>query len=135
MKKYIKSLIFIFITFIAINARVNAQTTWHLSQSVGNVDFYYSITTCNADSAVLLKFVNNNSGSVTVTWKEVFETQYGSGLPGYFGTKQMTLAPGITEQANCSSTTCAKCLITADRVNPGYMAKIYSFSFADITVN
>ncbi len=135
MKKYIKTLIFIFITCIAIHARVNAQTTWHLSQSVGNVDFYYSITTCNDDSVVFLKFVNNNSGNVAITWKEVFDTQYESGVTGFFGPKQMTLPPGITEQSSCSATTCTNCLITKDKVNPGYRANIYSFSFADISVN
>ena len=135
MKKNIKSLIFIFITAIALNAKVHAQTTWHLSQSVGNVDFYYSISACNADTVVLLKFVNNNSGNVTVTWKEVFETQFGSGIVGYYGPKQMILVPGTTEQTNCSSSDLPDCIILPTEVHPTYVAQIRNFGFADITVN
>jgi len=135
MKKYIKALMLIFIIAIALNAKVHAQAAWRLSQSKGNVDFYYSISTCNADTVVLLKFVNKNSVSVKVGWKEVFETQYGKGMAGYSGAKQMTIAPGVTEETNCLSASKPDCIIRSDEVHPAYIARIRNFSFAEITVN
>jgi hypothetical protein len=136
MKKYIKALMLIFIIAIAVNAKVYAQTTWQLSQTKGNVEFYYSMSTCNDNNTVvLLKFVNKNKTNVTVKWKEVFETQFGAGVEGVFGVKEMTLVPGTTEQTNCSSTLNPKCIVRGDQVHPAYIAKIQKFNFAEIIVN
>jgi hypothetical protein len=135
MKKYIKALMLIFIIAIAVNAKVYAQTTWQLSQTKGNVEFYYSMSTCNDNTVVLLKFVNKNKSSVTVKWKEVFETQFGAGVVGVFGEKQLTLVPGTTEQTNCSSTLNPKCIVRGDQVHPAYIAKIQKFNFSEIIVN
>jgi hypothetical protein len=135
MKKYIKALMLIFIIAIALNAKVYAQTTWQLSQTKGNVEFYYSMSTCNDNTVVLLKFVNKNKSNVTVKWKEVFETQFGAGIVGVLGAKEMTLVPGTTEQTNCSSTINPKCIVRGDQVHPAYIAKIQKFSFSEIIVN
>lgn len=135
MKKYIQTLFLVFTTIIAFNAKVHAQTIWTLSQTVGNVDCYYRLTPCNADTVVFLKFVNRNNSSKTVSWKEVFDTQFAGGVIGFFGRRQMTLSPGTTEQSVCGDVLYPDCLILPSEVSAIYVAKIYRFSFADITVN
>ena len=130
----------IFICFIAFASilwvgNAQAQTQWTLGQSTGNVEFYYSITACGADSVVFLKFVNSNNTGVKVTWNEVFDTQEEAGAKGYFGPKTLVLQPGTTEQSDCSSVDCPDCLILPTEVSPAYPANIRHFAFSDVTVH
>lgn len=119
----------------AMSEKAQAQVTWTLSQTVNNVDFYYSIQTCGTDTVVFLKFENNNSNSVSITWNEVFETQYGAGQPRWDGLQQqLTLSSGITLQNDCVDVTTPQCLISPFEVSAAYPASVYSFAFAAITV-
>ncbi len=136
MKTKIKLLYLIALAIMtAASEKTNAQTLWTLSQTVSNVDFYYSMNVCASDTVVFLKFENNNTGNVTITWDEVFETQAGPGIVGFYGPKVLTLAPGITEQVDCVATIYPDCLILTSEVSPAYPAVILSFGFANVTVN
>jgi len=110
------------------------QVQWVLGQTVSNVNFYYSIETCGADTIVLLKFENTNSQPVTVSWNEQFDTQLYQQAIGYYGTKTLVLPTGITEDTNCASVTIPECIIFPNEVDPSYFAEIAAFSFVAINV-
>jgi hypothetical protein len=135
MKKQIIKM-FLVAAFTAVagfNYDARAQVAWTLSQSVGNVDCYYSITQCGSDNVVFLKFVNNNSGSATISWNEVFTTQAGTGQQSGV-TKQLTLAPGTTMQIDCADSSHPECLIGPADITVTYLAVISDFNFSNISV-
>lgn len=128
------SLIMAAFALMLVSESAKAQVNWTLSQSVGNVDFYYSIQTCGSDTVVFLKFVNNNTASVTVSWNELFDSQAGAAQPSHYSTRQLTIAPGVTQQADCLDTTCPDCLILPEEMMQTYKAVVTGFAFAAITV-
>lgn len=134
MKRKIKLVCLIAFATIVWNGNASAQT-WTLAQTIDSVDLFYSITTCGSDRVVFLKFVNNKSNNVTVNWSEVFDTQLAQNVTGYSSPKQLNIAPGVTKQANCSSTATPECIIRGGDVNPTYIAVILSFKFTNITVH
>jgi hypothetical protein len=136
MKKKNKFLLIIVfaIAALAIGKTGNAQTPWVLAQSVSNVNFYYQLSDCGGDEVVFLKFENNNPGTVTVTWDELFDTQGGTAQPGQWGTLHKTLPTGTTQQADCTDSTCAECLITPEKMMQTYKAVASGFAYSNITV-
>jgi hypothetical protein len=125
---------FILIVFLALSGSSHAQSPWVLSQSKGNVELYYRIDVCGADSVVFLKFVNNNPAVVTVHWKELFDTQLEAGAAGFSGAKTLVLPPGVTEGNDCSQNTLPDCVILPAEVSPAYQAQIRGFAFTDIVI-
>ena len=108
---------------------------WVLSQSNGNVDFYYKIDVCNGQKAVFLKFVNKNSYKVSVTWEEVYsDRKSGKNFENFSGDKQLTISPNATLQASCNGTECNECLILSSMVSPMQVVDVQQFEFKNITV-
>jgi hypothetical protein len=127
-------LAFIVLALATINERVQGQVTWTLSQTVSQVDCYYSLTVCDGKSAVFLKFVNNNAQSVTISWDEVFSTQMRTNAPGNPGAKQLFLPPGTTAPSGCADTGLPACIILGGDVSPTYVADISAFNFVNVSV-
>jgi hypothetical protein len=51
------------------------QTEWTFHLEMDGVKAYSRIAKCNEESVVFLKFVNSNSGDVTVSWDEQMKFQ------------------------------------------------------------
>lgn len=134
-----KKMKFLLISFVVVALSIvtlksQAQTNWTLDQTVGGVEFYHQITQCNGYTVVFLKFNNTTGHNVSISWKEVFDTQVETGVLGWRGPKQMILIPGTTLRDNCTDTNHPECLIVPLDVSPAYPALIRAFAFANITV-
>ena len=112
-----------------------AITEWILDKTIGNVDFYHSITVCNGKKVVFLKFNNKNSYSVKITWKEIFKIQTGEIKDGFMGKKELVLSSGITTPNDCTDVVNKKSIVLPSEIDPVFVAEILDFSFKDITVN
>jgi hypothetical protein len=110
------------------------STGWILDQTVENVECYHMLFNCEGRTVVILKFKNKNKSNVTISWKEVFDTQFQKGLTGILGEKQLVLAPGETGQYDCGTPKFKECITRGEQVSPAYYAEIKQFSFIDIAV-
>ncbi len=110
--------------------------TWVLDKTVANVVFYHKIATCDGKKVVFFKFNNKNTKAVTVTWKEVFVTQWKNIQKAGIVSeqKQLLLAPGITSGSDCENNI-QKILLTRPRqAAPVYEEEIVQFNFKEISV-
>lgn len=109
---------------------------WQLDATVGGVQFYHALTTCNGKKVVFLKFNNRNSGAVKVSWKEVFVLQQNATkVDDLLGQKQLTVQPGETFQSNCAEQKQRELLTPrVQQVTPVDKGEIIKFSFKDIKV-
>jgi hypothetical protein len=109
---------------------------WQLDATVGGVQFYHAITTCNNKKVVFLKFNNRNNSAVKLSWKEVFELQQDSErVENLLGQKHLTLQPGELFQSSCADQK-QKVLLTprVQQVTPVDRGDIVKFSFKEIKV-
>ncbi len=109
---------------------------WQLSATLGGVQFYHAIATCNGKKVVFLKFNNQNPSTVTIAWKEAFTLQQnsekGEDMPGQ---KQLTLPPGVLSQLGCADQKQMELLTPrVQQVTPVDRGEIVKFSFKDIKV-
>ena len=109
---------------------------WQLDATIGGVQFYHAITTCNGKKVVFLKFDNRNNSAVKVSWKEVFVLQQSATkVEDLLGRKQLTVQPGETFQSNCTEQKQQELLTPrVQQVTPVDKGEIVKFSFKDIKV-
>lgn len=109
---------------------------WQLDATVGGVQFYHAITTCNGKKVVFLKFNNRNSSAVNVSWKEVFVLQQNATkVDDLLGQKKLTVQPGETLQSNCAEQKQRELLTPrVQQVTPVDKGEIVKFSFKNIKV-
>lgn len=107
---------------------------WQLDKTVGGVEFYFAISTCNKENVVFLKMNNKNNYPVEVSWKEVFQTQLEKNKEGFAGTKKITISPGETFESDCNTIQQPLLIVLAGQISPTYIATISGFSFKDISV-
>lgn len=111
-------------------------SNWTFAKTVGNVDFYYKISSCKGSNAVFLKFDNKNKYSVQISWKEVLITrQITSKKESMQGEKKLNLSPGETISSDCGDEKNTECAILAKDALPAYKADILQFEYKDISVN
>ena len=113
---------------------IQAVIQWQLDKTVGGVEFYYAISTCNKENVVFIKMNNKNSYSVEVSWKEVFQTQLEKNKEGFAGTKKITISSGETFESDCNNIRQPQLVVLAGQISPTYIATISGFSFKDISV-
>jgi hypothetical protein len=140
MKRSILFTIMISLVIIMGNTVTGAvagdDNNWTFKKSSGNVDFYYKMGECNGEKVIYLKFENKNAYSVEVKWKEaISDKTFGTTVEGYYGEKQLTLAPGITSREDCSSGVNEQCLIKMSSVDPTFVVDPAGFEFKDISVS
>ena len=112
-----------------------SKRNWILDKSIDNVDFYYSITTCNGESVVFLKFDNKNTYDVKISWEESFiTTQVKEKRNGFNGVKNLVLHRGITAQEDCENIRYKECFILPVQVNPAYKPIVEVFEYKSIQV-
>jgi hypothetical protein len=108
--------------------------TYTLGTTSIDVDCYYSITSCNGKTVVMLRFDNRNTSPVTISWKEVFNTTLIPGSnPGY-KVKQAILPPGVSEASSCTDVNHRDFIIGEADVSRAYRADITGFAFSDVTI-
>ena len=134
MKKFTKLIILFSILCMTASISLKAQTNWTQDQTLNGVKCYHKIEQCNGVNVVFLKFDNTTNGILYISWKEVFNTQLENNIEGWKGVKQMTLAPGVTEQSNCSDNRTPSCLLVPLDASPAYPAVISNFSFSNLSV-
>lgn len=106
---------------------------WKLDATVKGVQFYHAVSTCGGRQVTFLKFVNQNSYAVNVSWKESVKTQLRTEENLFRGGQQLSLPPGETLADNCSAT-CKACMLTSEEIDPTYPAQIVSYAFKNISV-
>lgn len=115
---------------------VHQDISWTLDTTVNGVEFYYSLVNCGDTRKVLLRFVNKQSGTVTVKWRESFITrQVSTPTNGEEGLKTLELKPGETKAMNCTDSAHPACVVNPEKAIPAYRADITGFSFREITVS
>lgn len=139
-----KRLLFFFVVAITLHnvafanqskALPSNNDAWVLDTVIQNVSFYHQLVSCNGKNAVLLKFVNNSTTSVKVSWKEACQTlQNTNEIESFSGLKELVIPTGTTEASNCNDTANKKCIISAFDVHPAFIADITSFKFINPTV-
>ena len=142
--KCIQLLLLVFIIpvlTIAFTTRGNhegsSKDEWTLDKTVGNIDFYHKISTCDGKETVFLKLHNKSRTPVTVTWKEIFVVQPGEGEQKKMtsGLKKFAVPPGVSVAADCSDAR-QKLLITQPKQeSPVHEEDIVSFSFSEIKIS
>ena len=111
-----------------------SQNGYTLGTTAGNVDCYYSLTSCNGKTVVMLRFDNRNTAPVTISWQELFNTkQVPKSMPGFMN-KQVSLAPGISEALNCEDQNHKEYISGEADVNRAYRAEITGFKFGQVSV-
>ncbi len=105
-----------------------------LGKSADNVDCYYRISDCNGKTVLFLVFDNRNPSAVNVSWTELFSTkQVPEKTPGY-KQKELLLAPGLSEAADCSITEDKVYIIDETDVHRAYRADITGFEFGNVQI-
>jgi hypothetical protein len=109
---------------------------WILEMSTGNVDLYYQIGECDGQKVIFMKFENRNNHEVEITWKETVHDNFSkSHITGFYGEKQLVLAPGQLVQADCTSSICQECITRSVDVTPTHLVEIKEFSFTEVSVS
>lgn len=109
------------------------DSTWKLDATVNDVECYYKIENCNGTNIVFLAFNNKNSGDVKITWVDVLNTQFDTGLPSIAGQKELILAPGESSVYDCNSPANIA-IVNPLEVHPAYIAAFSGYSFKVISV-
>src|SRR6185369_5583227 len=120
--------------FIQVNAWAKDKTAWTFSKTTDNVDLYYSIGSCKGEQVVFLKFVNHNKTNVSISWKDVLQTQTGSGEKAFRGIQNLILAPGVTMNEDCSANHIPACILRSTEVSLTHRVEIRKFDFENVTV-
>ncbi len=110
------------------------SVTWILDKTVSQVDFYYTFKECDGQKTVFLKFNNNNSFPVKISWTEVFSTQLEKGKQGAAGQKSIVIPPGISSYSDCSNNSHKEYVTSPSQVSPTYVAVISKFEYRNVTV-
>lgn len=109
---------------------------WTLDAKVNGVECFYKITQCAEGKVVLLRFNNTSKKEVDISWNERFIVKKGStnASATSYGKKQLNLAPGITEQADCLSSARSELTARPAQETPVYTSEVTSFEFFDVVV-
>ncbi len=112
------------------------KEAWVFDKTVDNVAFYHKITTCDGKKVVFFKFNNKNHKNVTITWKEVFVTQWKNiQKAGIISEqRQLLLTPGITSGSDCANGKQKNLLGSPKQTSPVYEEEIIQFNYKDIKV-
>ena len=133
-----KSLLFCLLLLVSAGAFAGDDSKaekldWKLDATVKGVQFYHAVSDCSGRQVAFLKFVNNNSYAVNVSWKESVKTQLRTEENLLRGGQQLSLPPGETLADNCSAN-CKACMLVSEAIDPTYVAQIVSYSFKNISV-
>lgn len=112
---------------------MSIDSTWTLDTTIMDVKFYHKIVECDSMNTVYLRFDNQNSSDVVISWSDEFKTQFFDQQSGMAGTKEITIPAGLTQNLDCNSED-ANCIIHCNQVDPSYSAIIYSYKFINPTV-
>jgi len=126
--------LFFSITPFFVHAQQKSIENWHLDATVNGVQFYHSLAPCSGKNVVFLKMKNTNHYKVDISWKEVFDTQFETGVEGYSGQKKISLNAGESAETNCTNAAQKKLIIQPEQVNPTYVPEVSNFKYKAITV-
>lgn len=108
---------------------------WILAVEKSGVKAYYRITSCSEDQVIYLRFVNNNTGSVQVSWKG--EVQF-TGETGPRAIKEentiLTIQNGEVSGTTCTNPAIAE-LVVKPTQSPVVNMEAYFFQQLTITQN
>ena len=111
---------------------VNPADEWVFSTEKDGVKAYYRISTCGDDQVVYLRFVNANTGAVTISWND--EIQF-TGEPSPRTLKAensaITIQSGETAGTTCVNPAVPE-LVVKPTVSP--IVNIESYSFQQLTI-
>lgn len=110
------------------------QVQWQLDTTLNGVQFLHADMTCNGKQVVLLKFNNQNTYPVKISWKESVTDKKNRRHESAAGMKEIRINPGETAASGCGEIQNKQLLVRPEQSVLTHAIRITKFQFRDLIV-